>query len=108
MSEPEESLCSRRRFVRNALIGAAGTLTMTIHKHAAQASTTAEKNLSHLSISQISQLVRSKKVSPVELTRECLSRIERLNRRLNAFITLTADSALAEARQAAEEIRGER
>ena len=58
-----------------------------------------------LTLSEASQLVHSKKVSPVELTHECLSRIERLNPKLNAFITVTADSALAEARQAEAEIQ---
>jgi aspartyl-tRNA(Asn)/glutamyl-tRNA(Gln) amidotransferase subunit A len=61
-----------------------------------------------LALSEASQLVRSKKVSPVELTHECLSRIERLNPKLNAFITVTADSALAEARRAEAEIQGSR
>src|ERR1700730_1870447 len=44
-------------------------------------------------------------MSPVELTTDCLARIERLNPRLNAFITVTAASALAEAGQAEAEIR---
>ena len=84
-----------------------------IDKHAAHASTGAQQkgqgsNVSQLGLSEASQLVRSKKVSPVELTRECLSRIERLNPKLNAFITVTADSALAEARQAEEEIKRDR
>jgi aspartyl-tRNA(Asn)/glutamyl-tRNA(Gln) amidotransferase subunit A len=61
-----------------------------------------------LALSEASQLVRSKKVSPVELTHACLSRIERLNPKLNAFITVTADSALAEARQAEAEVQHER
>ena len=81
-----------------------------IDKHAAHASTGAPQkgqglNVSQLGLSEASQLVRSKKVSPVELTHECLSRIERLNPKLNAFITVTADSALAEARQAEAEIQ---
>jgi aspartyl-tRNA(Asn)/glutamyl-tRNA(Gln) amidotransferase subunit A len=58
-----------------------------------------------LALSEASQLVRTKEVSPVELTRECLSRIERLNPKLNAFITVTADSAVAEARQAEAEVQ---
>jgi len=48
--------------------------------------------------------LRRKEVSPVELTRDCLDRIEKLNPTLNAFITVTADSALAEARAAEIEI----
>jgi aspartyl-tRNA(Asn)/glutamyl-tRNA(Gln) amidotransferase subunit A len=52
--------------------------------------------------------LRRKEVSPVELTRACLDRIEKLNPTLNAFITVTAESALAEARAAEAEIaRGE-
>jgi aspartyl-tRNA(Asn)/glutamyl-tRNA(Gln) amidotransferase subunit A len=61
-----------------------------------------------LTLSEASQLVRGKKVSPVELTHECLSRIERLNPKLNAFITVTADSAVAEARQAEAEVQHNR
>src|SRR6266849_696515 len=113
MIEPEESLRSRRTFMKSAMAGAAGTLMTGIDKHAADAYTGAQQkgqgsDVSQLSLSEASQLVRSKKVSPVELTRECLSRIERLNPKLNAFITVTADSALAEARQAEAEIQRER
>ncbi len=80
-----------------------------IDKHAAHAYAAAqeerpESNVSQLGLSEASQLVRDKKVSPVDLTHECLNRIERLNPKLNAFITVTADSALAEARQAEAEI----
>ncbi len=66
------------------------------------------KNIHELSISDVSQLVRNQKVSPVELTQECLKRIEQLNPKLNAFITVTAESALAEARAAEKEIQGGR
>jgi aspartyl-tRNA(Asn)/glutamyl-tRNA(Gln) amidotransferase subunit A len=59
-----------------------------------------------LSISEVSHLIRDKKISPVELTEGCLRRIERLNPKLNAFITVTAESALAQAREAETEIKG--
>lgn len=57
-----------------------------------------------LSISEASELLRRKKISPVELTTACLARIEQLNPTLNAFITVMHESALAEARYAEEEI----
>ena len=56
------------------------------------------------SILQLSQLLRKGSVSPVKLTTDCLACVERLNPTLNAFITVMADSALAQARQAAAEI----
>ena len=60
------------------------------------------------SISELGQRLRRREISPVEITRDCLSRIERLNPALNAFITVMAESALAEARRAeAEILRGE-
>lgn len=58
-----------------------------------------------LTISEVSQLLRERKISSVELTQLCLERIERLNPKLNAFITVTAESALDEARAAEAEIR---
>jgi aspartyl-tRNA(Asn)/glutamyl-tRNA(Gln) amidotransferase subunit A len=53
---------------------------------------------------EAAELLRSRKLSPVELTRQCLDRIERLNPTLNAFITITADQALESARRAEAEI----
>jgi aspartyl-tRNA(Asn)/glutamyl-tRNA(Gln) amidotransferase subunit A len=55
-------------------------------------------------ISELSRRFRKKELSPVEVTRECLRRIGELNPRLNAFITVMAESALVEARAAEEEI----
>jgi aspartyl-tRNA(Asn)/glutamyl-tRNA(Gln) amidotransferase subunit A len=57
-----------------------------------------------LTISELAPRLRKREISPVELTRGCLDRIEKLNPALNAFITVAADSALAESRQAEEEI----
>ncbi len=107
MIEPEGIPRSRRTFIKGVLAGTAGTLMTGVDKRAAHAGTGARQRgeLSQLSLSEISQLVRGKKASPVELTQECLSRIEQLNPKLNAFITVTADSALAEARRAETEIQ---
>jgi aspartyl-tRNA(Asn)/glutamyl-tRNA(Gln) amidotransferase subunit A len=57
-------------------------------------------------MSELSRRFRKKEVSPVEITKECVGRIERLNPRLNAFITVMAESALGEARAAEKEISG--
>ncbi len=56
-------------------------------------------------IQQLSERIRSRAVSPLEVTRDCLERVEKLNPRLNAFITVTADAALTDARRAEEEIQ---
>ncbi|HKW16433.1 MAG TPA: amidase [Terriglobales bacterium] len=55
-------------------------------------------------IAEVSELIRKRELSSVDLVRECLSAIERLNPTLNAFITVTADSALAQAEEAEREI----
>jgi len=57
------------------------------------------------SIMELGELLRKRNLSPLELTRDCLSRIEKLNGTLNAFITVTAESALARAREAEAEIQ---
>src|SRR5271168_1782365 len=59
-------------------------------------------------IVELGPRLRRREVSPVELTRACLDRIEKLNLALNGFITVSAGTALAEARAAESEIsRGE-
>ena len=51
-----------------------------------------------MNILETFELLRSRRVSPVELTKDCLARIEKLNPSLNAFIAVTAESAIAEER----------
>ena len=55
-------------------------------------------------IAELSQRIRRKEISPVSIVGECLTTIEKLNPQLNAFITVMAESALAEAHAAEEEI----
>jgi aspartyl-tRNA(Asn)/glutamyl-tRNA(Gln) amidotransferase subunit A len=60
-----------------------------------------------LTLQEASELVRRKSVSPVELTNECLKRIEQFNPALNAFITVIGEEAIARARELeAEQQRG--
>ena len=51
-------------------------------------------------IAEAARLIAKKELSPVELTRACLDRIHALDDRLHAFIQLTEDRAIAEARAA--------
>jgi aspartyl-tRNA(Asn)/glutamyl-tRNA(Gln) amidotransferase subunit A len=62
-------------------------------------------DLTRMSIREVADLVRKKKVSPVELTTACLARIDRFNPALNAFITIMAESALEQAREAEAEVK---
>ena len=50
------------------------------------------------------ELLRHKSISPVELTQAYIARIERLNPTVNAFITVTAEQALQQARVVEAEI----
>ncbi len=63
-----------------------------------------EPALPFLTIAQAQAAIQAKRISPVELTQICLQRIEAINPQVNAFITLTAESALDEARLATDEI----
>ncbi len=56
-------------------------------------------------IAEIARRYRSGALSPVEVTERTLARIAALNPTLNAFITVTADLAVAAARQAEAELR---
>src|SRR5260370_14254709 len=61
-----------------------------------------------LPLAEASALVRTKKVSPLELTRASLERIAALDKQINAFITITLEDALKQAREAESDIlRGE-
>jgi aspartyl-tRNA(Asn)/glutamyl-tRNA(Gln) amidotransferase subunit A len=60
----------------------------------------ANDELCWMSAAALAAAIRRKKLSPVEVTRAVLDRIERVNPRLNAYVTLTVDQALRDARAA--------
>ena len=57
------------------------------------------------SIAELSDMIRQKEISPVELTQAYLDRIDALNERLGAFITVMREHALSQARQAERSIQ---
>ena len=63
-----------------------------------------KKDLVYLSVAEQGNLLRDGELSPVELTEAYLERTEQLNSRLFAYITVTAEKALEQARRAEEEI----
>lgn len=60
--------------------------------------------LTSLTINQAAELVKNGEISPVELTRAHLERIQHLDDKLNAYITITPELALQQARVAEDEI----
>ncbi len=57
-----------------------------------------------LTIAELGAAFRARRLSPVDVTQRCLERIARLDAELHAFITVTGDLALEQARAAAEEL----
>ena len=60
--------------------------------------------LHYRSLLEVSDLVRKRELSPVELTRGTLARIEELNPKLGAYYAVFGEQALAQARDAEKEI----
>lgn len=56
------------------------------------------------SIAELARLYRKRKLSPVEVTRLMLARIEKLNPKLNAYLTVTSELALAQAKKSEAEL----
>ncbi len=78
---------------------------------AAAARALVSEELAGLSLAQASDRIRSRSVTPTQLVEACLARIETYNPKLNAYITVIRDSALAQARaleaeQKAGKLRG--
>jgi aspartyl-tRNA(Asn)/glutamyl-tRNA(Gln) amidotransferase subunit A len=61
--------------------------------------------IAYATIRELGERYRKRELSPVEVTRMLLARIEKLDPILHAFVTLTPDRALADARAAEELLR---
>ena len=62
----------------------------------------------YLTVAELGERIRARRLSPVELTEGYLERIRRVAPRLNAFATVTPEVALAQAREAEREIARDR
>jgi aspartyl-tRNA(Asn)/glutamyl-tRNA(Gln) amidotransferase subunit A len=63
------------------------------------------EDLTNLSLTEAVSRIRSRTVTPTQLTQACLARIDVYNPKLNAFITVMREQALARARELDEEQR---
>jgi aspartyl-tRNA(Asn)/glutamyl-tRNA(Gln) amidotransferase subunit A len=63
-----------------------------------------DTGLAFASVEEIGKLFRNRKLSPVEVTKLMLARIELVNPKLNAYITVTAELALVQAKKAESEL----
>jgi len=87
---------TRRDFI---VSGTAAAAVITSHRSLSQTS-----DLADLTIQDAAASIRSGAISPVEITRAYLGRIADLDPRLNAFITITEDLALQQAREMEAEL----
>lgn len=83
-------MTTRRAFIVGGSLSAVGLLT-------ARRVLAQPDDLTALTLAEASRLIRARAISPVELTRAYLDRIERFEPALNAFITVTGDRALERA-----------
>jgi aspartyl-tRNA(Asn)/glutamyl-tRNA(Gln) amidotransferase subunit A len=83
-------LYSRRSFLISATTASIG--------FALKPAAVESQDLASLTLKEASEMLRRKSVSPVDLTRACLDRIDTYNSSLNAFITVTRDQAMEAAR----------
>jgi len=65
---------------------------------------TAPDDICLLTLEQVGAEISARRLSPIDVTEAMLARIERLDPRLNSFITVTADQATAAAHDAEREI----
>jgi aspartyl-tRNA(Asn)/glutamyl-tRNA(Gln) amidotransferase subunit A len=88
---------TRRGFGRAVAGTAAGAMLAREARAQSRPAAPLPSDLTTLTLTDAAEAVRAKRASPTELVKACLARIDTYNPKLNAFITITGDSALAQA-----------
>src|SRR5947209_17292360 len=81
---------------RGFAISVAGALAASAQSPAVTAT---GEDLVYLTLAEASARIRARTVTPTQLTEACLARIQTYNPKLNAFITVMREQALAQARE---------
>jgi aspartyl-tRNA(Asn)/glutamyl-tRNA(Gln) amidotransferase subunit A len=84
---------------RELVAGAAATAGVVLAAgEAARSAAPAPTDVTSLTLAEASRRIGARELTSEQLTRAYLERIARLNPRINAYVTVTADAALAQAR----------
>src|SRR6185503_15681762 len=110
VNQSEVSMLSRREF-NASIVGVAAAAAATRVARAASSQTDSRPALAGLTLAEASARLRAGTVSSTDLVNACLARIEVYNPKVNAYITVTRDQALAQAKaldaeQRAGKLRG--
>ena len=115
MAEKKENETSRRTFLKGSATTLAGTFMAPLAGSSASRAATPQPpsqssglDLASLTLAAAAEQLRARQLSPVELTQAVLDRIERLDPRVGAFITVAAQEAMEAARAAEQEIAQDR
>lgn len=97
--------CTRRSFLAGLAAGSGAAILGSVGCSLRRPSANAfASDPTLLELREAALALRARALSPVDLTRACLDRIDRLDPRLHAFITVTPEQALVEAHRAEQEI----
>jgi aspartyl-tRNA(Asn)/glutamyl-tRNA(Gln) amidotransferase subunit A len=98
---------TRRMFIKSVAVGAAGASLLGSGARTMEASQVSN-DPTMLSLTEAAEWIRTRRLSPVELLDATLARIDALEPRVGAFVTIVTEQARDAAREAEREIGGGR
>ncbi len=102
---PSVSVISRRRVVGLLGLGVIATqFPFACTSENAKLSDLEKQSIHYLTLTEVAELIKSKKISSEELTQLMLDRIAALDGKLNSYITIMREDALATARSLDKEL----
>jgi amidase len=90
------------------LLGAGAFMPLVRWPQVRSGATNPLASIHYMSLREVARLIQARDLSPVELTRHMLDRIDKYDATLESYATITHDQALADARAAEREIRAGR